>query len=312
MRRFGERGFSLLEMLVCAAVFALLIVLIAQMVNSATLTILGSRKRIDSDAAVRSAMGIMANDFARIVQRPMGDVDFLFAKCGINDKVFFYSEAPGYISNDNAILASRQTVSLVGYRVNKETFQLERLGKGLVWSKLDGLTWDQAPWLVFLSFQGNTPAPQTTLAGAWPNTLGSSPEYNGSDNDYHAISEEIFRFEFCFIDQSGKCFQPSSSWQPWADDNNDGIANIKEVRAIVVALAALDKTSRQLVGDMSALAKALPDPSDAELQSSPPKLMAMTWKQAIESPDFAKNARIPKSAAGAVRVYQRVLSLNGK
>ena len=298
-------AFTLMEMLVSTAVLALLIILIVQLVNSASLATLGTRKRIDSDATARSTMGIMANDFAKMVQRPMGDVDYIFAKITGNDKVFFYSEAPGYMPS--ADLSRKSTASLVGYRINNETFQLERLGKALT---SDGA----GTSMVFLSFAGSAPNSQTTLAGTWPTTLGSAPDYNGSDNtDYHAISDEIFRFEFCFMTRSGGYFQPSSSWQPLADDNNDGIPNIKDVRAIVVTVAALDKMSRQLVTDMSRLAQTLDDSSlstdPSNPTTDPSKLVSAVWKAKIESRAFASEAGIPQIAAGAIRVYQRVFYL---
>ena len=299
-------GFTLVEILVATAVLAGLLLLIAQLFNSAVLTTLDSRKRVESDAAVRTVMGIMANDFARMIQRPLADVDYVFAKSTGNDKVFFYTEAPGYMPV--ASLSNKSTVSLIGYRIN-DKFQLERLGKALTWT-------GSGTSMVFLSFSGSTPVAKTTLAGAWPTTLGSSPGYNGTDNDYHAVSDEVFRFEFCFLTQSktsgtaGFC-EPSSNWQPWADDNQDGIPNMKDVTAVVVSVAALDKASREIVSDMAKLAAALPDPTDADLKASPPRLPAAIWKQAIESSTFAKTAGAPQLAAGAVRVYQRVYHLGG-
>ena len=79
---------------------------------------------------------------------------------------------------------------------------------------------------------------------------------------------------------------------------------------MVVTLAALDAKSRQLVGDMTALAAALPDPTDAQVHSHPPELIASVWKKAIESADFASVAKVPPQVAANVRVYQRVLLLN--
>lgn len=291
-------AFTVVEMLVAMAVLVLLVALVSQLFSSADQTSTISRKRVDADSAARTALGIIANDFARMVRR--ADVDVIFAKADGNDKTFFYSESPGYLPPDQA--AERSTSSLVGYRIGS-SFQLERLGKALTWAGSN---------LGFLRMSGATPAPSTTLAGAWPAAIGAFPDYNGTDDDYQTISKEVFRLEFCLMDQYGKYFLPDATWKPWADDNNNGIANIHEVRAIVVAIAVLDTNSRKLVSDMSKLAEALPDPTDADLQATPPKLMAAAWKEKLDAPDFATQAGIPVPAAGAVRVYQRMIYLNGK
>lgn len=292
------KGFTVVEILVATAVLGLLVALITQLFSSANQTSAISRKRVDADSAARSALGIIANDFSKMVRR--ADVDVIFAKARGNDKTFFYSESPGYLPPAQA--AERSTSSLVGYRIGS-SFQLERLGKALPWA---------GSFLGFLHMRDATPAHSTTLAGAWPATIGDFPDYNGTDDDYQTISKEVFRFELCLMDQSGKYFLPNTAWQPWADDNNDGIANINEVRAIIVAIAVLDTNSGKLVSDMSKLAEALPDPTDADLQASPPKLMAAAWKEKLNAPDFATQAGIPVPAAAAVRVYQRVIYLNGK
>ena len=304
---FAHSAFSVVEMLVAMAVLVLLVALISQLFSSASLSSIASRKRIDSDSAARIALGIMASDFAKMVRRP--DVDAIFAKIPGNDKVFFYSEAPGYLAP--ALAADKSTVSLVGYRINNTTFQFERLGKALSWSGTGSS-------LVFLNFgvaptPSATPVPSTTLAGAWPATLGTTPNYNGVDDDYQIVSDAVFRFAFCFMDQSGKYFLPDvNTWRAWADDDNNGVLNLNEVRAVVLTVAVLEKTSRKIVPDMSKLAAALPDASITDLQASQPKLMAATWKEKIESPDFASLAGVPAPAAGAVRVYQRVIYLNGE
>ena len=290
-----------MEMLVATVVLALLTTLIVQSMNHASRATLGSSHRIDSDGAARTAIGIMESDLTMMVRRPRTDVDVVFAKIVGNDKMFFYSQAPGYLPTAQS--SSKSPFSLVGYRIN-DAFQLERLGKGLLWSNPGGL--------VFLNFESGVPTPQSTLAGAWGQTIGTSPSYKGSDDDYQIISDEIFRFEFCFMDRSGRFFQPDSFWCPWSDDNNDGISNLNEVRAIVVAVAVLDKKSRQMAHDLGALQAELTDPTDADLQATPPVLMAAKWKQKIESPGFATRVGVPAQVAGAVRVYQRVIPLCGK
>ena len=88
---------------------------------------------------------------------------------------------------------------------------------------------------------------------------------------------------------------------------------IQDTSAIIVALAILDSTSRAILGDVSLLTKALPDPTTAQLAGStntPPKLMASVWSDAVNNPSFATTAGLNKLAAGQVRIYQRYFYLN--
>ena len=57
---------------------------------------------------------------------------------------------------------------------------------------------------------------------------------------------------------------------------------------------------------------ALRDLTPADLASSPPKLMAQTWNNAVNSSTFAATVGIPQSAASQVRIYQRYFYLNNK
>ncbi|MBA3542884.1 MAG: prepilin-type N-terminal cleavage/methylation domain-containing protein [Chthoniobacterales bacterium] len=64
MRRLARPfGFTLAEMLVSLAVLALLVVLIAQLMSSATVATTQGGKRMDSDYQVRLIFDRLANDF---------------------------------------------------------------------------------------------------------------------------------------------------------------------------------------------------------------------------------------------------------
>lgn len=280
-----RQGFTLLEVLVATAVLVVLVTLVSQLVKGVSVATLSSRKRLDADAASRMALGVMSNDFAKMVRRPMAEVDYLFSKNPGNDRFFFYSEAPGY----SATPQSKGSVSLVGYQINSQ-FQLQRLGKALPLSGTGSL--------ILLSGSSNQ------LASLFSATL------SGTD-DFQVISDEIFRLEFCFLRKDGLYFEPSQAWKPWGDDDNDGIPNIKDVRAVVVTVVCLDKTSRKLVRDMQALANLFPDSGLSSATTDPSKLAAAIWKKQIEgTPSLASKADIPQTAASAIRVYQRLFFLD--
>ncbi len=100
------------------------------------------------------------------------------------------------------------------------------------------------------------------------------------------------------------------AWTP------NGMADVK---AIVVAIAILDQTSRKILtttqlGNISA---AFVDPTEdtnstTGLLASAPHLMAEVWQNALDatSPSFASATDIPTTAAAQVRVYQRFFYLN--
>ena len=105
----------------------------------------------------------MANDFGRMTKRT--DLDYIFCKPtnatpttkGINDTMFFYSEASGYFDSSTFVAqgipagatatSEQNSYSLVGYRVSNDSTsptynQLERLGLPLSW---DGGKYDVRP-----------------------------------------------------------------------------------------------------------------------------------------------------------------------
>jgi hypothetical protein len=80
-------------------------------------------------------------------------------------------------------------------------------------------------------------------------------------------------------------------------------ANIRQLSAVVVAIAVLDKTSRAIVKDYSKLISTLPDAEDG-------KDILSLWGPIVNNPGFAQKAGIPVHAAQAVRIYQRYYYLN--
>ena len=192
-------------------VLTLLVLLVAELTSSATRVTLGDREHLDADSEARLTFDRVGTDIARMVRRM--DVDYLFAKettpsQGTNDKMFFYSEAPGFYDGGNGSnLQVCSSVGLIGYRINA-AFQLERLGKLLTWdgtpagTSSSGLT--SPGGIIFLNWPSAAlnPDPRTTLTGNWPGTIGSvtdSPPYSGTDPDYHVFADEVFRLEICYL-----------------------------------------------------------------------------------------------------------------
>ena len=315
-------GFTILELLVSMAVLALLVVLVAQLTNSATLTITGSRKHMDADSQARMILDRMAIDIGCMVMR--GDVDCIVKGSNAddpnqaptmlgNDAVFFFSEAPGYWPS-KLKSAQKSLVTLVGYRINETAttsapaYVLERLASAVGWETVTDSTGKTYKGLTFLTPDSatSTSAPGSTIATGWSTSVGTivNNYTDGTSTDFQAIGEQVFRFEYCYLLKNG-----SFSLVPFIAPHTSA-QGMQDVSAIVVAIAILDSTSRKITADLKQLSNALPDVTAADLSASPPVLMAESWKNAINSPAFATTAGIPRSAASQVRVYQRFFYLN--
>jgi prepilin-type N-terminal cleavage/methylation domain-containing protein len=316
-RRSPVSGFTILELLVAMSVLALLVVMVAQITNSASATVAGSRKHMDADNQARAIFDRLATDIGKMVRR--GDVDSIVKGSNSdapgnpptmpgNDAMFFFSEAPGFWSIPTPSPAPSTTpspkspVTLVGYRINESAtagapaYALERLGSAIPWESEAG-----GSGVAFLTRANasSTPAPGSTIATGWSGAVGSiANNYkDGTSTDYQAIGEGVFRLEYCYLLKDG-----TFSNTPFLAPHTTA-QGLQDVSAIVVALAIMDSNSRKIAPDLEKLSQALPD-------ASPPTLMAEAWKNAITSPNFASSAGIPQAAAGQVRIYQRFFYLN--
>ena len=313
-------GFTILELLVSMAVLALLVVMVAQLTGGATATITGTRKHMDADTQARAIFDRLAMDIGRMVKR--ADVDCIVKGSNTeapnnppgmpgNDAMFLFSEAPGYAPS-NLSSPQKSPVTLVGYRINPDykpatsslssTYVLERLASAIPWESGAG-----GKGVVFLTraTPGSTPEPASTISTGWSGTVGTVAGNftDGTSDDYQAIGDQVFRFEYCYLLKDG-----TFSNTPFIAPHTTA-RGLQDVSAIVVAFAILDSTSRKVAPDLQKLSEALPD---ATLNSTPPVLMAEAWKNAISAPNFASSVGMPQLAAGQVRIYQRFFYLNNK
>lgn len=286
----GEIGFTLIELLVAVAVLTLLLLLVAQIVQSGSLVIGGSRKHLAADAQAREVFNRFAVDLAGLVRRP--DIDTVFTNAGTtNAAMIFFSESPGFFASGTPA-TNRSSVSLVGYRVNAA--KLERLGKGLTWGGNSNVP-------VFLTYATNhvatnsIPVSGSTITDVWADLPAST------DPDFHLQADAVFRLAFCFRKKDGN-YSFTLPVDPVA-------GSFSGVSSIVLTLAVLDDDSRKVVTDTTKLAAALDDPTTANLASG--VLPGKIWQGNVEDvQSFAAKAGIPVSAASRVRIYQRSFSFN--
>jgi hypothetical protein len=293
-------GFTLAELLVSIGVLVLLVVLFTQLLHSATAVAILGHKGMDTDSQARQLLDRMAIDFNQMLKRT--DVSYYVKTLGNtetgNDQIAFFSAVPGYYSqagyNSNA--------SLVAYRVNGDPNSasynnVERMGKGLA---LNGAYTTAPIPLVFLDSNYST-----TISGIWPAATSST----GTDSDcsntgcYETAGPQVFRFEYYYLlsgnPSVGTANQLSAG--PWSSTDT---FSVKDVAAIVVAIAVIEPKSKVLVGNdqIAALAGTLPDFTTGWA----PGRLLVQWRAALD----ANTIGLPRSAISGVRVYERYFYLS--
>src|SRR5438552_10113259 len=181
-------GFTLAELLVSVFVLLIIILMVAQLMTTATAITRTGNKHIDTDTQARVVLDRMALDFAQMLKRT--DVDYYVKqRSGYNghgnghgwgqghngdkgsDQIAFFTHVPGYYPSSYG-----SPISLVAYRVNESTStnvaygRLERLAKGLLWNGVDNGTGQNATYPVVFSpgqLTGCNNGPCDPWASAW-------------------------------------------------------------------------------------------------------------------------------------------------
>ena len=280
LRRPGAgRAFTLVELLVALAVFALVSVLLLQIVLFTGRAITADTGRLDAAAQVRQFFDRLGADLAARPRRvDLGGIWFQKNDdpnnhAGVNDAIQFYSQTAGYN-------AARQ-LSLVSYRVGNApagsgqlsgAVCLERAAEGTVWA-------GSQPQVLFLPLS----AP----------TVSSTP--TPAETNYDVLASGIFRLEFCLLLNTG-------SFRNTTIISVNSTVDYSSVTALVVAVAVLDTQSRRLLSDaqlttVSGLLK------DCPAGSTP----MPSWNAALDDSAFAPG--IPRTVLQNLRCYQRVFCL---
>jgi len=273
-------GFTLTELLVSMAVLTVIVFTVGQLFNSATNVTTAGNKRMDADADARPLMDRLSIDMGQMLKRT--DLDYYVKDPAAtqpgNDQISFFSAVPGYYPGTG----SASPLSLVAYRVSGQ-HQLERLGKGLVWT---GVSASDMP-VVFLPM---------TIASTWPAATNST-----SDSDYEPIAKQVFRFEYHYLLRNGTL--SATPWNPAA--GSTGVAGFKDVAAISALVATIDQRSRVLLtsAQLSTLSDRLVDFSS----SFGPGELPTRWQAALDS-----TTDMPRTSIAAIRIYERYIYIAPK
>ncbi|MEI6872131.1 MAG: prepilin-type N-terminal cleavage/methylation domain-containing protein [Verrucomicrobiota bacterium] len=307
--RTASAGFTLVELMVSITVLALLGGLVMQLMGSASKLTSTSKLASDCDTEARYALNQIAADITHRVRRP--DVDAFVDKLDGDDRLYLFSETPGYSASLDA--TQRSDVSLVGYRVSisvnafsKKVYKLERYSKALPWSASGP---DIPMPYVVLDATTGLPTPESTLAGTGGGAGGSFKTVITQDSTedvyYQPIAENVVRFEVSVLRKPDLTTTPPTDARLLKDAeiptelSRYGFSNIA---AIVVTIAVLDSQNATRVDDGD-LAK-LQQLSDASATDFP-KLPLDVWNTT-----FLTNATSwRKPVTNGLRLYQRVIGL---
>ena len=275
-----DEGFTHVELIVSITVLTVVVVSIARLIGEATALTDSAGRRIEADGQVRRLMDRIAIDLNQMVKR--ADIDFYLKTSANpqpgNDQLAFYGEGPGYYPSSG----SQSSISLVGYRINAQN-NMERLGKGLVWS---GVSSGSSP-LVFL--------PQT-IATTWPTAVNNAP-----DADYEIVATNVFRFEYYYWLTNG-----SYSETPWdAGAGHNAPVGMRDVVAIAVGFASIDSKSRNLLSDaqLRTIAASMNDFAP----SLGPETLVSQWQDALN-----RTNGLPQPALSGIRLHQHWFELARK
>jgi len=330
----SRRAFTLVELLTAIAVLAILMVIIGGILGTTSQVTDTASRSGDSAIEARQVLDRIGMDINSMLIRP--DVDMLFYNnaaggSGVNDAMFFYSQAAGYFDpNVVATSVQQSPLALVGYRINPNGRlgsepALERLAIGLAWDNAGSSSVPIIPYLSFnprpatttstgpITNSSSNVVPASTIDGTgspWegmPPIVGTSgANYtDGTSSFYDAIGSQVFRLEICYQKTDG-----SFTLTPPRPTTSGSLTNTS---AIIVAIAVIDAKSRKLItnaGQWTSLIAAFPDPTTANLTASSPVLMDSLWNTALQSSTFPSTAGIPAAAAAHIKIYQRFYYLN--
>lgn len=270
----SHRAFSLLEVLVSAAVLALLLGLLLSVVTSTSRTSRTAERRLDATSMARTVFERMAVDLATIVWD--GDCTLIVGTGRADDTAARISDSFAFvcrarnIQTDYAISGGYPRLAAVCYNIGRHTN--ENLGfrdtnandKPLALTRiLRDVQWSQQPAEHAGLIDGN-------INFGFEDVAESSVSFR-------AIGEGIFRMAVVVHLKDGRLLPANSPdlpvlpsfTYPNASRMDSGVSvslDLRKVSAITIGLAVLDMKSQILsVSSLDQIAQTLPRPAEGEL-----------------------------------------------
>jgi prepilin-type N-terminal cleavage/methylation domain-containing protein len=345
-QRGRSRGFTLAELLVSVFVLSIIILMVAQLMSSATAITRTGHTHISTDTQARTVFDRMAVDFAQMLKRT--DIDYYVKGPSAiynghgnghgwgnrkqtgqqgSDQIAFFSHVPGYYPSSGA----QSPISLVAYRINEGAntnpafLRLQRMGKGLLWNGVDNPN-KQPTQSQFTSPMVFLPLTIGGASGRWPDAVSGSTV----NDDYETIGPGVFRFEYYYLIKNGRL--DDVPWDKFARPAQTTLSNpqsigLADIEAIVVAIAVIDSAGRALIdpNSLDDLASDMDDFRSAhgrgnggtrnigDLEYSWTAVLVGDPTQAlpgvINTGLTSNGTPVPPEAAKAIRIYSKTFDL---
>lgn len=300
------RAFTLVEMLTAIAVLTVLTLLLTRLFNSATTIITISGKNMESDGQIRPLFDRMAIDFAQMTKR--SDLDFYGKGTSAggtmtgNDRIAFFSMVPG----DYPSTGSQSPFSLIAYKVNSSTAaanaavytRLQRMSRGLLMNGDSSANNGRSPTIT----DGPIVFAPKSISSVWT-TIASNAT---NDSKYELAGPQVLRLEYYYLLTNGGF--SVTPWDPSQAGHIDA-AGMRDVVAIVAAVAAIDSKSRVLLDNsqIATIAETLVDyPAGS---GHGPGWLLEQWQSVLDTPTNATVRSMPRPALSSIRLYERYFYL---
>jgi prepilin-type N-terminal cleavage/methylation domain-containing protein len=292
-------AFTLVELLIATVVLSVLVLLVTRLFTSASAIATLGTKRMETGAQVRPLFERMAMDFSQMVKRsdvqvyvkqPASATSSANTFAG-NDRIAFYAAVPG----DYPSTGSESPFSLVAYKVNSSTAvanaavytRFQRMARGLL---MNGASSDVKDGPLIFG--------PTAIKSVWP-TVDSNAT---TDSKYEVAGPQVFRFEYYYQLTNG-----SLSIVPWDASiaGHTDVSGLRDVSAIVVAIATIDPRSRVLLTNakVATIGSRLPDYAS----SMGPGRLATEWQGRLDTD--SQIAAMPRAAITGIRISERAFQL---
>ena len=291
------RAFTLVEILIAISLLGVLTLLLSRLFNSAASATSMSGKRMESEGQIRPLFDRMATDVAQMAKR--ADLDFYGkgtpgsgAMTG-NDRIAFFSMVPG----DYPSTGSESPFSVIAYKVNSSEAaansavytRLQRMARGLLMNG-DSSSINDGP-IAFMP---------VNISTVWATVSTNA----ATDSKYEVAGPQVFRFEYYYLLTNGNV--STTPWDPLLPGHT-GPAGMRDVAAIVAAVATLDSRSRVLLtnSQVATISGTLVDYAPG----NGPGWLLTQWQNALNAPTNAAVQAMPRSVLSGIRLYERYFYL---
>lgn len=289
-RRGFPAAFTLVEVLVAEAVFLILLFVVIQLVFGVLQTAGAQKKRMDVLDDARQSLDRLSLDWSARVRR--SDIVASFSRQAVsgtnaaNAQISFLTQVQPYTGARHLAWVAYAINNITQVNQGSQAASTPALERGIL-----GYNWSS-----------------TDPSGA-SNPLMTFPMTNPTVNitpTIEPLADTVFRFDYCFLQNVPAAANATTS-APFTINNTLTLTSTNLV-GVVVAVAALDQQSRQLLtqAQLVALGNALPTIPDGQSPQA-------VWTTAVNNASFnavAKSAGVPQGIAGSVRIFQRVLYVN--